>query len=114
SGTPGTNRYAVRALRLAATGGSGDLHDLRIRYAATAVYVGAAGYQLALSHSQIGLCNLALHTPGANSVTRSHNVLVYDSGTAFRNTGGSTNIGEHLTLHRIPIFRAFAGAGPVF
>lgn len=103
SGSPGTNRYAGRALELNAANTAYDLHDLRFRYPAIAVYVSASSVTSVLSHVQVGFANTAINNIYANGYAR--NLLVFDTLTGISSGATGTNRLEHATFHRVGTFR---------
>jgi hypothetical protein len=105
TGSPGTNRYAGRALDLNAANTAYDLHDLRFRYPDKAVYVSSSSVTCLLSHVQVGYANIALNNSYAHGYAR--NLLVHDSLNLLSSTVTGTNRFEHATLHRVGTFRKF-------
>jgi hypothetical protein len=109
TGTPGTNRYAGRALDLNAANTSYDLHDLHFRHPDKAIYISSSSVTCLLSHVQIGYANYALYNTYPNGIAR--NLLVHDSRYGIYSGTAGTNRLEHVTFHRVDTFR---NAGQVY
>lgn len=99
TGSPGTNRYAGRALELNAASTTYNLHDLHFRHTDNAVYVTSSSASLNLSHTQIGYANYAIRNAHPNGVAR--NLLVHDSLYGIGSSTTGTNRLEHVTFHRV-------------
>ncbi len=101
TGNP-TNTCGQYHLAFNSSGTTFDLHDIRSRYAQTAIFL--FNGTLNLSHSQIGFATTALLTSNSRQLDI-RNVLFHDLTTGF-NTGGNTFTQrcEHITMHRVGTF----------
>lgn len=111
SGTPGTNRYALRVFEFNSTAQSYDLHDLRIRYADKAFAQAAiSGVNYSVRHSQIANVNYAFYNLQSATVMAARNVLVCDALTGIMMQTTATNSLEHVTFHGVKDFRSSSSA----
>ncbi len=99
TGSPGTNRYANRALDFGPPGKAHQLANIHIRNAAKGFTPSATSTDLTVSHAQLGFTDFAFYNNGSNIVAR--NVLIHDSLNGFYGGGKLTNRAEHVTLHRV-------------
>ena len=103
---PFTN-YANRVLDFTANTNEIDLHHVHIRHGYRCLAL--AGARVTLSHSIIGNGVVAFYQQPSKFVAR--NVLVHDTHKVF-DTASGTNRAEHLTLHKVGMFKS--ATGPVF
>ena len=100
SGTPGTNRYALRAIEFGSASYTNNLHDLRIRYADKAFGLSAvSGINYSVWHSQISDVNYGFYNLQVNVVALIKNVLLYNALVAVAPQTGGTTAMEHVTMH---------------
>ncbi len=99
TGSPGTNRYANRALDFGPPGKAHQLANIHIRNAAKGFTPSATSTEFTVSHAQVGFTDFAFYNNGSNIVAR--NVLIHDSLNGFYGGTRLTNRAEHVTLHRV-------------
>lgn len=90
--------YGATALELDwyTAGAVFNLEHFRFRYAQIGVHFNG-GFGNVLSHAQFVNCSNAVQLTSSDISLR--NVLIHKANTVFAGNGGSTNRGEHLTIH---------------